>query len=191
MLLEEILTNIASERETDGTKKLNQQISGRYSKRRVYNTETELLFNFFNFFFFKAMIMKIYLHQGSHSFCWISLQTDKKGSFHYHSGKSKSHLPKAGASPGTEVLQASLPLVPWDKHSTLCTTGHGSRHGIVLHLYTQKLLSESKLTKQEQLLVLYGFLWSMCSHLKTWPMCHLLVFRVICIALVLQSDSQS
>lgn len=52
MLLEEILTNIASERETDGTKKLNQQISGRYSKRRVYNTETELLFNFFNFFFF-------------------------------------------------------------------------------------------------------------------------------------------
>lgn len=67
MLLEEILTNIASERETDGTKKLNQQISGRYSKRRVYNTETELLFNFF--FFLKAMIMKIYLHQGSHSFC--------------------------------------------------------------------------------------------------------------------------
>ena len=49
MLLEEILTNIASERETDGTKKLNQQISGRYSKRRVYNTETELLFNFFFF----------------------------------------------------------------------------------------------------------------------------------------------
>ena len=27
-LLEEILTNIASERETDGAKKLNQQISG-------------------------------------------------------------------------------------------------------------------------------------------------------------------
>jgi len=67
MLLEEILTNIASERETDGTKKLNQQISGRYSKRRVYNTETELLFNFF--FFFKAMIITIYLQQGSHSPC--------------------------------------------------------------------------------------------------------------------------
>lgn len=66
MLLEEILTNIASERETDGTKKLNQQISGRYSKRRVYNTETELLFNFF---FFKAMIIKIYLQHGLHLPC--------------------------------------------------------------------------------------------------------------------------
>lgn len=59
MLLEEILTNIASERETDGTKKLNQQISGRYSKRRVYNTETELLFNFFfSSFFLKQWLSR-------------------------------------------------------------------------------------------------------------------------------------
>lgn len=35
MLLEEILTNIASASETDGTKKLNQQISGRYSMSGV------------------------------------------------------------------------------------------------------------------------------------------------------------
>lgn len=188
MLLEEILTNIASERETDGTKKLNQQISGRYSKRRVYNTETELLFNFF---FFKAMIIKIYLQQGSHCPCWIPWRNDKKGPFWYHSGKSKSNFTKASARLEIDRLQVSLSLVRWDKHSSLCTMGHGSRHGIVLHLYTQKLLSESKLTKQEQLLFLYGFLWSMCSHLKSWPMCHLLAFKVICIALVLQSNSQS
>lgn len=86
----------------------------------------------------------------------------------YRSGRSKSHFTKTGASLEIDRLQVSLPLVRWDEHSGLCTMGHGSRHGIVLHLYTQKLLSESKPTKQEQLFIPIQF-----------PLEHVFTFKIL------------
>lgn len=143
-----------------------------------YNTETELLFNFCEHPSSKntsprppaAPPQLKDLHRGA-----------QKGPFLNHSGKSKLRRTKASARrEGTGVL-AAQELVRWDRHVDLYATGQRSSPGIPLHLYTQKLLSESKLTKQEHFLFLPGLLRSMCSHLKPCPMCHLPAFRVICI----------
>lgn len=141
-----------------------------------YNTETELLFNFCEHPLSKNTSLQPPglptkdLHRGT-----------QKGPFLNHSGKSELRLTKASARrEGTGVLGA-LDLVCWDRHGDLYATGQDSSPRIPLHLYTQKLLSESKLTKQEHFWFLHGLLRSMCSHLKPCPVCHLPAFRVICI----------
>lgn len=103
----------------------------------------------------------------------------QKGPFLNHSGKCELRLTKASARrEDTGVLWAPE-LVRWDRHSDLRATGQGSSPGIPLHLYTQKLLSESKLTKHERFLFLHGLLRSMCSYLKPCLTCHLHAFSYL------------
>lgn len=113
----------------------------------------------------------------------------QKGPFLNHSGKCELRLTKASARrEDTGVLWAPE-LVRWDRHSDLRATGQGSSPGIPLHLYTQKLLSESKLTKHERAFSIPA--WAPPEHVfifKTLPHVSLACFQLF-VLLHLQSSS--